>query len=94
MFTNAQQMHKNDSDFYAPDLDEVKDKLIPGDYIKVREIDLNGGNGERYWIKVTNIDWPGRTIHGTVANELICHDRKHGSKIMVEAVNVYDLMLQ
>ena len=89
MFTNAQKMHKNDPDFYAPDLDEVKDKLLPGDEIKVCETDEAGENGERYWIKVTLVDWP--VIHGTVANELICHDREHGSKIMVEAVNVYEL---
>lgn len=88
MFADAQAQHKAKPDFYAPDLEEVKDMILPGDHIKVCEQDDDGGNGERYWIKVGYVDWP--AIHGKVANDLVCHDRALDSTIMVEAINIYD----
>lgn len=92
MFADAQQQHKENSDFYAPDLSLVQKLIHPGDTIKVCEQDEDGSNGERYWIDVVYIDWP--AIHGTVANELICQDRAHGSTIMVESVHIYDFQPQ
>lgn len=93
MFADAQKLHEDNPEFYAPDLSVVELMILRGDLIKVCEQnDDDGEDGERYWVKVESIDWP--TIQGTVANDLVIWDREHGSKITVEARNIYDFEMQ
>ena len=83
-FVNAQKRAKEHPDsFVAPALDGLKKDLRRGCFIKVCE------DGERYWIKVTRIDWP--AIHGTVNSDLVMVKREFESAVTVQAENVYEL---
>ncbi len=83
-FVNAQKRAEGPPDsFVAPALGQLKKDLRRGCFIKVCE------DGERYWIKVTRIEWP--AIHGTVNSDTIMVKRKPESAVTVDADNVYEL---
>jgi hypothetical protein len=87
--SNAQALKAEHPDsFYAPDLDELRQTVKPGDFLKVCASGAPGETfGERFWIEVESVT--GDTVTGTVANNPIDHPLKFGDDIETRLDEVY-----
>lgn len=74
----------------------------PGDWVKIKKEfkDVDGINGERFWIKVTKIIIEVEekiTIEGVVDNNLLYTDQhgyKDGDKMIITPEDILDVLLE
>ena len=86
MFTDAQEMAKNNPEtFEAPSTDELE-AVTAGQSVKVC------ASPERFWVTVTKVD--GESVSGVVDNNLVCtgdHGLSLGDAVTFKKRHIYEV---
>lgn len=85
-FVDAQQMAIDHPETFNVPTGEELANLEVNDFVKI-----NPGN-ERFWVKLTHIDFVNQKLKGAVANELLNYNWEYGTELEFEMKNIYDII--